>query len=238
MLKLAREDLASLTRVEESRGSRRSFGGAERSRPDRIRLSVLDAQRGVRTREATLVTDQAQLQRFWAAAAPLAAQIRRRGQSGRAGAGRTRCRLTQAVALAEQNRPDIVSLRRQIAQARSAIARGTDQGPARRSRPRWDTSINTRSAMAWPMLLAYTATVNVSVPLFDRNQGNIAKAQSALVQSSFNLQAQLVQTEADIEQAVAEFQAAYTDVTFDRRGAAPGRPSVRDRTECRLPGRR
>ena len=82
---------------------------------------------------------------------------------------------------------------------------------------------------------SYTAQVNVSVPLFDRNQGNIAKAQSALVQSCFNLQAQLVQTEADIEQAVAEFQTAYTDVTSIGPEQLQAARSVRDRTETRLP---
>jgi len=72
--------------------------------------------------------------------------------------------------------------------------------------------------------------MNVSVPLFDRNQGNIAKAESVLAQSCFNLQAQLVQTEADIEQAVAEFQAAYIDVTTIGKEQLLAAQSVRDRT--------
>ena len=74
--------------------------------------------------------------------------------------------------------------------------------------------------------------MNVSVPLFDRNQGNIAKAESALAQSCFNLQAQLVQTEADIEQAVAEFQTAHTDVSSIGSEQLQAARSVRDRTEA------
>ncbi|MGD0899164.1 MAG: TolC family protein, partial [Thermoguttaceae bacterium] len=79
---------------------------------------------------------------------------------------------------------------------------------------------------------SFTAQVNVSVPLFDRNQGNISKAESLLAQACFNLQAQLVQTEADIEQAVAEFQTASTNVGSLGDEQLQAARSVRDRTEA------
>lgn len=82
-----------------------------------------------------------------------------------------------------------------------------------------------------PDAASYTVQMNLSVPLFDRNQGNIRKAESALAQSCFNLQAQLVQAEADIEQAVAEFQAAHTNVSSIGREQLQAARSVRDRTE-------
>ena len=41
--------------------------------------------------------------------------------------------------------------------------------------------------------MATLLAVNVGLPLFDRNQGNIARAGSVLSQSRFNLEAQLVQ---------------------------------------------
>ena len=74
--------------------------------------------------------------------------------------------------------------------------------------------------------------MSVSVPLFDRNQGNISKAESVFTQSRFNLQAQLVQTEANIQQAVAEYQTAYTDVTSIGAEQLQAARSVRDRTEA------
>ena len=72
--------------------------------------------------------------------------------------------------------------------------------------------------------------MNVSVPIFDRNQGNIAKAQSVLAQSCFNLQAQLVQAEADIEQAVGEFQDAEEQAVLIGPQQLAAARSVRDRT--------
>ena len=70
------------------------------------------------------------------------------------------------------------------------------------------------------------------VPLFDRNQGNINKAQSLLAQTCYNLQAQMIQLRAEIEQAVAEFQAARVDVTAVGPEQLQTARSVRDRTEA------
>ena len=77
---------------------------------------------------------------------------------------------------------------------------------------------------------SFTAQMGVTVPLFDRNQGNIAKAQSVLAQSCYNLQAQLVQTEADVEQSVAEFQTARENATAVGPAQLAAARSVRDRT--------
>ena len=60
MLKLAQEDLASLSRVEQITRAGVRIGGAGTIEAERIRLSVLDAQREVRTREASLKTAKAQ----------------------------------------------------------------------------------------------------------------------------------------------------------------------------------
>jgi len=150
MLKLSENDLASLMRVEEITRAGVRFGGTGTIEAERIRLSVLDAQRDVRTREATLKTNKAQFR----------AAIGRRISAPESNAAgnldvpkpATPISVAQAVALAEQNRPDIISLRRQIAKARAAIA--VEQTKARpRCRHRLDTSISIRIAMAWRTLL-------------------------------------------------------------------------------------
>ena len=228
MLKLAQDDLASLERVEQITRAGVRFGGAGTIEAERIRLSVLDAQREVRTREATLKTTKAQFR---------AAIGRRLSAAECDPAGNldvpnpaTPIPVIQAVSTAEQNRPDIISLRRQIAKARSAIA-------VERTKARPTVSPSLGYQYQWqedigvPDAASYTAQMNLSVPLFDRNQGNIRKAESALAQSCFNLQAQLVQAEADIEQAVAEFQAAHTNVSSIGREQLQAARSVRDRTE-------
>ena len=227
MLKLAEEDLASLKRVESITLAGVKFGGAGTIEAERIRLSVLDAQREACTRETTLTTKKAQLR----AAVGRVRQTPRFDVAGSLEIAQLAAplSLSEAIAVAERNRPDIVSLRRQVAKARSGV-----EVERTKARPTVGAllgiPVSIPEAMAWPTPLLYPAQMNVSVPIFDRNQGNIAKAESALVQSHFNLQAQLVQAEADVEQAVAEFHDAEEQAVFDRPPAACHGASVRDRT--------
>lgn len=145
MLKLAQDDLASLERVEQITRAGVRFGGAGTIEAERIRLSVLDAQREVRTREATLKTTKAQFR---------AAIGRRLSAAECDPAGNldvpnpaTPIPVIQAVSTAEQNRPDIISLRRQIAKARMQ-SRWSGRRPGRRCLLRWATSISGRRTSA------------------------------------------------------------------------------------------
>ena len=223
MLQLAEEDLASLQRVEDITIKGVRFGGAGTIEAERVRLSVLDAQRDVRTRAVTLATNKAQLR----------AAIGRPQNSpecevvGSLEIARPAGPLTaaEAIALAERNRPDIISLRRQIAKAHSGIE--VEQTKARPTvSPSLGYQFQYQECNGMPNASSYTAQVNVSVPIFDRNQGNIAKAQSVLAQSCYNLQAQLVQTEAEVEQAVgnskppARIPFRSTASSLPRRGAS------------------
>ena len=114
----------------------------------------------------------------------------------------------EAFALAQQNRPDIQSLRVQVSKAqadtvverRKAFPQITPQFGYSRQ---FQTPIGSPDADSWDVSL--TATV----PLFDRNQGNRAKAQSVAAQNCYNLQAGLVDLRAEIEEAVQNFSTAY-----------------------------
>ena len=48
--------------------------------------------------------------------------------------------------------------------------------------------------------------LDISVPLFDRNQGNIAKSQSAKRQSELDLKAKQIALNEEINQAVLTYQ--------------------------------
>jgi cobalt-zinc-cadmium efflux system outer membrane protein len=229
MLRLAQEDLASLNRVEEITRAGVRLGGSGTIEAERIRLSVLDAQREVRTREATLKTSTAQFRSaigrgMCAPACDAAGNLDVPSPA-------TPLSVCEAATLAEQSRPDITSLRRQIAKARCAI-----EVERTKARPTLSPSLGYtpqfQECNGVPDAPSFTAQMNISVPLFDRNQGNISKAESLLAQSCFNLQAQLVQTEADIEQAVAEFQAARSNVISLGTEQLQAARSVRDRTEA------
>jgi outer membrane protein, heavy metal efflux system len=226
MVKLSREDLANLTRVAASTEEGVKNGGAAPIDSERIQLSVFDAQIDLRTRMATLATTRAQLR-----AAIGRTQAQNFDASGSLEVDKPAPPLSasEAIALAERNRPDIISLRRQIEKARSGV-------DVERTKARPSVSPSLGYQYQWQDYAgvadapSYTAQMNVSLPIFDRNQGNIAKAQSVFAQSCYNLQAQLVQTEADVEQAVAEFQTAQSNaVTIGPQQLAKAK-SVLDRT--------
>jgi cobalt-zinc-cadmium efflux system outer membrane protein len=227
MWKLAQEDLASLRRVERITVEGVKFGGSGTIEAERVRLSVLAAEDEECTRATALKSAKAQFR----AAIGRPGQMSATDVAGSLEIGRPAARLSlaAAVALAERNRPDIISLRRQVAKARSGIE--AEQTKARAQvTPALGYTYQWQEPNGVPDAPSFTAQMGVTVPLFDRNQGNIAKAQSVLAQSCYNLQAQLVQTEADVEQAVGEFEDATESATRIGPAQLAAARSVRDRT--------
>jgi outer membrane protein, heavy metal efflux system len=229
LLDLAREDLASLRRVEIITRQRVKLGGVGTIEQERIRLSVLDSEREVRSRESALVTAKAKL----------------RALLGRSDAGpgfdvagsldvpapAEPLKVEEALAVAEQNRPDIESLRRQITKADAGVrVEQTKAYPL--ITPSAGLTRQFQHDLGVPDAPSYSLSVVVALPLFDRNQGNIGKAESVLVQSGFNLETQLFQLRADVEQAVEEFRAARVGVTSIGPEQLKAARSVRDRTEA------
>src|SRR5262249_11544839 len=115
LLDLAREDLDNLKHVETITAARVALGGVGTIELDRIRLAVFDSQREVRNRDTALAAALAQLRAFlgFTNAAPTFAV------QGSLEVPTPAAPLTveDALALAEQNRPDLLSLRRQLAKA-------------------------------------------------------------------------------------------------------------------------
>ena len=116
--------------------------------------------------------------------------------------------IEEAFVLAQQNRPDIQSLRVQVCKAqadtvveqRKAFPQITPQfGYCRQ----YQTPLGEPDADSWDVSL------NATLPLFDRNQGNRAKTESVAAQNCYNLQAGLVDLRAEIESVVCEFDTAY-----------------------------
>ncbi len=221
---LAREDLDNLKRVETITAERVALGGVGTIELDRIHLAVFDSQREVRNRDTALATVTAQLRAFLGftnAAPPVALQGALDVPTPLAPLS-----VEDALALAEQHRPDIISLHRQLAKAEADLL--TEQ---KKAFP--DVTV----AMTWtrqfqpgvPDASSIAPTVNLSLPFFDRNQGNIAKAQSVQRQTSFALRAQLVALRSEIEQAVKAYQTAYVTVTTDDPAQLQAATNVRDK---------
>jgi len=227
LLDLAREDLDNLKRVETITADRVALGGVGTIELDRIRLAVFDSQREVRNRETALAATTARLRAFlgFTAAAPTFAVQGSLDVPTPA----PPLSVEDALALAEQHRPDVFSLRQQLAKAEADL-----RLEQRKVYPEVTPHIGytrqfQQQAIGFPDVNAWGVGVDVTMPLFDRNQGNIVKAQSVLRQTSLALQAQLVDLRAEIEQAVKEYQTAYETVTTDDPARLKAAENVRDK---------
>ena len=203
---LARQDVENLLRVEAVTGKAVENGGRPPVELNRIRLDRLKSEQTLRSADAAVVSARAKL---WALL----------GRTGTdpsfAVAGSLDNPLDieplpsdEAFALAEQNRPDLQALRWRLSQAQAVTVL-----EERKAYPEIAPSLGyTRQfqakAIGFPDANSYSAAISMSLPLFNRNQGNRAKAASLVVQSQYGLQAGLVQLRSEIEQVVQEFRTA------------------------------
>jgi cobalt-zinc-cadmium efflux system outer membrane protein len=195
---------------------------------DRARLAVFDARREQRNRE---VIRAAALSKFRAFLGPAG------HDPALAVAGNLQVPVPatppsaqEMLTLAEQTRPDIISLQRQIARAEAAIESERTKGyptltPTVGLSEQFQHSIGAPNAPSWDV------SVVLSLPFFDRNQGNIAKARSTEAQAVLTLQSQLNDLRAEIEQAVDAFRIAKANVTVNDPEQLRTAQGVRDKIE-------
>src|SRR5262249_22580523 len=160
------------------------LGGVGTVELDRVRLSVYDARREVRNREVTLAAARAKLRAFLGPYGRDPSLDAAGGLEGPRPA--TAPTADRRPTPAEPGRPDIISLKRQIAKAEAAI-----QSERAKAYPTVTPTLaltrQFQKSLGMPDASSWDATVTLSVPLFDRNQGNIAKARSAEVQTALTL---------------------------------------------------
>ena len=224
---VAREDLDNLKRIETITAQRVALGGVGTIELDRIRLAVFDSQREVRTRQTALAIALAQLRAFlgFINAAPTFA-VQGSLEVSTPAAPFT---VEDALALAEQNRPDLLSLRRQLAKAAADLRVEQTKAYPEITPNIGYTRQFQQQAIGFPDVNDWGVGVEMTVPLFDRNQGNITKAQSVQRQTNLNLRAQLVDLRSEIEQAVQAYQTAYVTVTTDDPAQLTTAANVRDK---------
>ena len=117
-----------------------------------------------------------------------------------------------AIARAERNRPDLTALRRKVAQAQADVVVARRQAwPSVTSdfgiAHQYQDSIGAPDATMWGTGLT------MSVPLFDRNQGNRMRAAATVTQNSRELQAGLVDLRAEVVEAVQSLVTARENAT-------------------------
>ncbi|MBM3963292.1 MAG: TolC family protein [Planctomycetes bacterium] len=116
--------------------------------------------------------------------------------------------LAELLAGAEARRPDLEAARRDLAQAKQALGREVAnawpwlRGNVGAARQRQRTAIGFPDADSWG------AGLEFALPLFDRNQGNILRAQSLVRQAHLRLDAARAEAGASVAAAHAEHAAA------------------------------
>jgi cobalt-zinc-cadmium efflux system outer membrane protein len=206
LVDVAQQDVANLTRVEAITRRAVEAGGRPIVDGHRVRLDLLKSEQTLRDAQATLAINKAKLKQRLGrtdgdpdfdviadldrplTVAPLPVE--------------------EAYAQAQQERPDIQSLRLQVSKAQADVV-----VERRKAFPDFTPQFGyTRQyqtkAIGFPDADSWSASVTTSLPMFNRNQGNRAKSRSVAVQNSFNLETGLVDLREEIEQVVQEFRTA------------------------------
>ncbi len=238
LLRLAEEDLKALKEIEEITKKQVGLGGVGAVEVDRAHLAVLDAQREARRRDSAVV----------------AAKMRLRPLLGRSAAepdfevqGTLAVTavypapaLADALALAEANRPDLISDRLSIEQAAAALNREQRKAyPQVSIQPGYSRQIQS-SITGFRDASLFDIGLTTTLPITDRNQGNIAKAVATMNQNRLTLAADRADIHAEVEQALDAYQTALTIAREDDPATIKSAQSVRDRIEesYKLGGRR
>jgi cobalt-zinc-cadmium efflux system outer membrane protein len=197
LLRLARENLDEVTTLQEQTRKDAAAGKAEAHEVERLGLAVLDARREVRDRAEVSL-------RAGAALRPLLGR-EGNGPVPEVAGGLDAVQVGPAVdveavvALAEARRPDLVAARIQCDQAAAAVRSEQTRGwPALTVAPGF-TYQRQQSVIGFPAARSWDVYVNAGLPLFDRNQGGVAKAESVRRQRLWSLAADRLDLRAEVE---------------------------------------
>lgn len=209
LLELAQQDAANLNEVEEITQKAVDGGGRPQVELGRIRLDRLRAEQSVRDAENTLVAAKARL-RALMGRDDLDPVFDLSGSLEDIGTPELPT-VDESYAIATQNRPDIEALRRRIAQANATI-----ESERRQAYPEVVPLIGytrqfQRKAIGFPDANSFGFGVEMSLPVFDRNQGNRYRVASVAVQEQYELQAGLVELRSEVIQVDKELRTALVN---------------------------
>jgi outer membrane protein, heavy metal efflux system len=225
LLEVAQQDLENLQRVDGVTRTAVDNGGRPHVELSRVRLELLNTRRRQRDAESALVGAKAKLRALLGGGdseGPLEV------------AGTLDGPLTaeplppaEAYALAAENRPDILALQRKTAKANAnVVVERRNAFPE--VKPQFVVGRQYQRSMGVPDVSTWGTGIEVAIPLFDRNQGNRAKAASTVSQSHFELHAKLLDLRAEIEQAVQSLRTAQQNAASVARDELRLAVEVRD----------
>ena len=202
----ARQDLQNLQKVENVTQRAVESGGRAMVELNRIKLDRLRSDQTLREADSLAVTSRSKLRAFLGRtdSDPKFDII------GSLDLPAVKPNLTadEAFAIAQENRPDLASLRWKIEKAQAdTVVEHRKAFPEVTGKLGYARQYQVR-AIGAPDANSYGFGVDVTLPIFDRNQGNRLKASSNVVQSQYDYQAGLVDLRSEIEQVLAELRTA------------------------------
>lgn len=204
LLDLAQQDAANFKRVEEITRKAVDGGGRPQVELGRIRLDRLRAEQSVRDAENALVAAKARLRALMGQSNldptfDVSGTLEEISTPEIPG-------LEESFTIAVQNRPDIAALQWRIAQAQATVVSERRQAYPEVTPQIGYTRQFQRKAIGFPDASSFGFGVEMTLPVFDRNQGNRYRAASVAVQQQFELQAGLVELRAEVIQADKELR--------------------------------
>lgn len=203
---LAQEDFTELNALKDLTEKRVLIGGAGSIELDRVNLSLLSSQTELRAKQVALENALSRLKAFLGMQKSKKISV----------VGDLEIEHPVQVSdpealirLAEENRPDIAMLKRQIEQSVGNI-----ELEETKAYPSVVTHLGVtrqfqKQAIGFPDQNSWGIGVDISLPVFDRNQGNIAKAKSVKKQNEYDLETQLIGLRSEIERTYAMYDASY-----------------------------
>jgi cobalt-zinc-cadmium efflux system outer membrane protein len=210
LLALVRQDVGTLEQLEAATAKAVAAGGKTQVELNRLRLDLAQARRLAREAETSLVTAKASLRAMMgrtdadpafdlegALDAPLEAALPP---------------ADEGFALAVESRPDLRALRWKVAQGQAHVeAERRNAYPS--VSPMLGYTRQFQKSIGFPDANSWDAAATISLPVFDRNQGNRARASSALAQSQFQYEAALAALRAEVETAAQQYRSARATAT-------------------------
>ena len=206
LFELADENVENLKRLESITKQAVLDGGRPAIDANRVRLDLIAAEQRRRTAEATAKTAAARLRAIMAIG-DSDLDVTPAGDLGKS-FDATILGIEEAFGLAQQTRPDINSIQLQVAKASSDIV--VQQRAARATvAPSFGyTRQYQEKAIGFPDANSWSAALTMGLPVYDRNQGNISKANAEQRRRQYRLRAALLELRSEVTQAVAELSAA------------------------------
>jgi outer membrane protein, heavy metal efflux system len=226
LFELAKEAHGQVRTLESITSQRVTLGSVGTIELDRVRLAVLAAHRELLRTEADVDTAMARLRaRLGPALANATLEVR---GSLELASTPDAPSLSDALRTAEASRPDVLAARRGVTRADAELAL-----ERRNAYPNLAVSVGYsrqfQTSLGVPSINAWGAGLDTTLPIFDRNQGAIAKAQAAQRQSSALREAILLSLRAEVEQALREYKVARDIVTQDVLGTLSAAHDAREK---------